>query len=89
VKEKSIIILDALLAGQVIERNNCRYCFDSNYKLCMIAYNETKKEDVLLPVNLGIELQDFIKWCEKFTFEECYLIGCSKVLADIKREKRK
>ena len=90
---KPIRILEYLLLGMRIKKDeHIYYLSDDNY-LCeeMDHYKGAKFiKKVLVKVNFGnFGLNSFIKWANTFTDEEVFFIGCSKVLTDIHREKRK
>ncbi len=90
---KPVKILEYLLLGIRIEKDGHIYYLSNDNYLCeeMDKYKGNKFiKKILLKVNFGnFGLNSFIKWANTFTNEEVFLIGCSKVLTDINRKKRK
>ena len=90
---KSVKILEYLLLGMRIEKDeHIYYLSDDNY-LCVEMGNYKGNKFIkklLVKVNFGnFGLNSFIKWANTFTDEEVFVMGCSKVLTDMKREKRR
>jgi len=90
-KHKAAILLKILLKGHYIIKDNVKYLLSEDYSLCQEAVSEntsTKaKVKVLLKVNLGIELKDFINWANSFTDDEIFTTSANSVLNDIREGK--
>jgi len=80
------IILRALMNAQRININGTFYCFDEDYRLCQIAWNQDGKE-TLMVVNMGdgITLSEFIKWCNELSSDTITIIGYNHILSHINR----
>lgn len=85
----TIILLNSLLKGYYVIKDNKKYLLDSNYYLCQVTMSEdtlTKvKKETLLKVNLGIGLKEFIDWTDTFTQDEIFINSANNVLNDVKR----
>jgi hypothetical protein len=80
-KPKSIILLQALLAGERCKIGNYVYCFSDDNRLCVVGMNETENKEVLLAVNFGdVNIQDFIGLAETMTPNEITVIAANAVL---------
>jgi hypothetical protein len=90
---KPVKIFEYLLLGMPIKKNEHVYYLSEDNYLCeeMDHYKGNKFiKKVLVKVNFGdFGLNSFIKWANSFTDEEVFLMGCSKVLTDINRKKRR
>ena len=85
---KPIILLNALLQGQIIETGNCKYKLVDNgfcQQFNRINTITGKEYKVWLPIQS--RLKNFIIWANTFTDEEVFIISSNVVLNDIKREK--
>lgn len=72
---KTIKVLEALMNGHRIRVGGRIFCFDENYRLCQVAYNDMGGEKLLI-VNMGdgISLAGFIRFCDDITQEEMDII---------------
>lgn len=90
---KPVKILEYLLLGIKIEKDEHIYYLSDDHYLCeeMESYQGNKMvKKLLVKVNFGnFGLNSFIKWANTFTDEEVFLMGCSQVLTEINRKKRK
>lgn len=89
-KEPAIILLDILLKGYPVIKNNDKYWLSKDNYLCMEATKENtttgKKEKVGLKIGFGgYGLNHFIDWANSFTIEELAINGANVVLNDLKR----
>ncbi len=86
-------ILEYLMMGIKIKKDDHEYRLSKDNYLCevMDKYEGDKFiEKVLVKVNFGgFELHHFIKWANTFTDDEVFLMGCSQVLTNINRKKRR
>lgn len=90
-KEKSIILLECLLAGLSVKKGEENYCLSDDYSLCMICekYRDDKLiGECLVKVNFGdFTLQNFINWANTFSLEDITINSANKVLNEIKDKK--
>lgn len=89
-KEPAIILLNILLKGYSIQKDNITYLLSKDNYLCQEATKEDtktgKKEKVLLKIGLGhYDLKGFIDWANTFTIEELAINGSNAVLNDLRR----
>ena len=89
-KQYPITLLEMLLKGYPIRKDNLTYWLSEDKYLCQEATKENtatgKKEKVLLKVELGdYSLHHFILWADTFTLEERVFNGSTAVLNDLKR----
>lgn len=90
-KRKSpAILLETLLKGYPLIKNNITYYLSEDYYLCQEAIKEDsktgKKEKVLLKISLGgYKLKQFIDWANTFTIADLAINGANAVLNDLKR----
>ncbi len=85
-KSKSVIVLEALLQGQEVTIDNKIYLFDNN-KLCIKARNEINP-NLINVLYADISLSNFIKECEKLSFDKSFIISSNTALTKIKRGKK-
>lgn len=91
-KEPAIILLNILLEGYPIRKNDITYCLSEDNYLCQEATEENTKTEnkkkVLLKIGLGhYDLKGFIDWANTFTIEELAINGANAVLNDLRRGK--
>jgi hypothetical protein len=77
-KRYPVILLNALLAGVVVEHDNYKWTLDANNELCVVGHNQTTGEDVLLRVD--VSLGAFIKMALEMTEIQMTVIGANTVL---------
>lgn len=81
------------MMGVEMKKDDHDYRLSKDNYLCevMDKYENNKFiEKILVKVNFGdFGLNNFIKWANTFSDEEMFLMGCSKVLTNINRKKRK
>lgn len=90
-REKSVIVLAALLKGTEIEIDGHKYAMCENTEgkkflgvLCTkIELNSEKEEPVYLPHD--ITLAGFIKTCDELSNDKIFEIGANSVLQDVNR----
>lgn len=91
-RHNAVIMLEILLAGLPIKfKDDDReyYYQEGMFGIRATKTNTSKpgySEEVLLGVDLS--LQDFIRLCEKMSFEEVYIKGCEMVLTLYNRKER-
>ena len=85
---KPIILLKALLQGQIIEAENCKYKL-VNDELCrqFTRVNTITNKEYKTWLPIAPKIKSFIDWTNSFTNEEAFLISANTALTDINREK--
>lgn len=80
-KHSSLIVLDALLNGMIVELDGRRYGLDEkNRLLAMLEDNESG-------MVVDCSLPAFISWCEKVSEQEIFLIAANNALTQCKERK--
>lgn len=90
-RPKSVIVLECLLDGQPIKFPGDEHTYYYQDGLFGVECTKTDtarpgwSEQVILGVE--VDLPTFIKWCDKLTDDEVYLMGCAAVLRRMAQEK--
>jgi hypothetical protein len=79
---KPLVILRELQKGRILRIGQNNYCLDEENYLCTTATNITTDERVLFKVNFGIELKDFLDFCEQVSVEDMDNIILNSVIKD-------
>ena len=86
---KAVVLLKILLKGYPVIKDTKKYLLSDDYYLCQEAISENtitkEKKKILLKVQLGIGLKEFIDWASSFTDNEIYTNAGNATLNDIKR----
>ena len=84
-KSKPEILLNILLSGYCIVKDDIKYCLSEDGYLCQVAIADLSNEEYLLKVNFGeFELKQFIDWAEAFTDEEVSYNLANKTINELK-----
>lgn len=84
-KKFAITLLEMLLDGYSVVKDNIVYCLSDDGYFCQEAMNSTKTEKVLLKVGMGdFGLKNFITWADDFDNAERAINAANKVLNDLK-----
>ena len=77
----AIIVLRALMDVGRVEMGGRQYCFDQDYRLCQIGWNQDGDEGLMV-VNMGegISLSMFIQWCDSLSDDDIAFIGLNHAL---------
>ncbi len=89
-RKSAIILLNMLLKGYPVVKDNKTYILSEDYYLCQIAMgrdNRGKRKEVLLKIGMGsFGLKEFIDWANSFTMAELAINATTTVLNDLKRK---
>jgi hypothetical protein len=81
--KNSLVILKSLLEGHPVKMGDYIYMLDDDQNLCVqgFEYND-KKELEWLGTLLKVDytLGDFLRECDRLTFDEVFLIGANTAL---------
>jgi len=87
-KKSAIILLNMLLKGYPVIKDNITYILSDDYYLCQEAIGRDgrgNERKVLLKIGLGSHsLKNFIDWANSFTIDELAINGANAVLNDLK-----
>ena len=76
-KPKAVIVLNALLSGQVVEMEGTKWRLDDHNELCSIATNEAGEEKLL---RCDCTIGGFVRMAESLDLAETFLVGAINVL---------
>lgn len=89
-KSKPIIVLERLLAGNIIKHNERLFQFDANNEFCERREVDDERKYVLLKVNFGdFSLSDFIDWANRIPDETLTILQMNAVLNNHLQDKAK
>lgn len=93
-KDKSVLVLEALLQGHKVHIPNSEYgditialAEDNHLCMKMIAHNDDGSEREWWTHNIDDSLKTFLDMCNTLTEDELFIISANTVLTDIKRER--
>lgn len=88
-KSKPLTVLEALLFGQRLKMDDAEYVMSDDYDICLVSkkysFRDMQHEEVYLKTDMTIA--SFIKWAEKFSTEQLFLLGAERVLQKINSKK--
>lgn len=89
-KSKPIIVLERLLAGDIIKYKERVFQLDANNEFCERREVEDDGEYVLLKVNLGVfSLADFVDWANRIPDETITVLQMNAALNGFLRSNAK
>lgn len=86
-REKAVVILDALLSGSVVEKDDKKYVIIEG-DLCQECTKITQgiaDEKVFVAVGFGsMTLKEFIDWANSFSSDDVFIVSSNSALNKMK-----